>query len=206
VTSADNDVGNGVVHIVDRVLMPRRSLPRAPHADNSIVGLAEGTKDLSTFVTALKAGNLISALEGTGPFTVFAPTNDAFALFPKEELEQLLDPKNVKVLDDILEYHVVSGTAINSKDLKARQKFKTLQGEKLLVESRDDGVYINTGTKVTSADNDVGNGVVHIVDRVLMPRRSLFRHLQAPFIDVAQSISVKLLELSKYFPKSFFYM
>ena len=82
----------------------------------------------------------------------------------------MLDPQNVKTLDDILDYHVVAGAAINSKDLKATQELKTLQGEKLLVESRTDGVYVNTGTKVTSADNDVGNGVVHIVDRVLMPR------------------------------------
>merc|ERR1711920_259273 len=122
----------------------------------------------------------INALEGEGPFTLFAPSNDAFALIPKDILAQLLDPQNVKTLDDILDYHVVAGAAINSKDLKATQELKTLQGENLLVESRPDGVYVNTGTKVTSADNDVGNGVVHIVDRVLMPDRSSFRHIVPP--------------------------
>lgn len=156
---------------------------RSTQTYKSIVGLAQGNKELSTFATALKAGNLISVLQGTGPFTMFAPTNAAFSMFPPDELKQLLDPKNVKVLDDILEYHVISGVTLHSKDLEAKKKIQTMQGEKLQVQSRSDGLYVNTGTKVTSADNNVGNGVVHIVDRVLMPRRSLFRHLVPPSDD-----------------------
>ena len=174
-----------------------RGYLRATRGYQNIVDLTESNKDLSTFLTALKAGNLINALEGEGPFTLFAPSNDAFALIPKDILAQLLDPQNVKTLDDILDYHVVAGAAINSKDLKATQELKTLQGEKLLVESRTDGVYVNTGTKVTSADNDVGNGVVHIVDRVLMPDRSSFRHIRSPRASFKMMNIVDLTESNK---------
>merc|ERR1711918_278614 len=121
-----------------------------------------GVKDLSTLVTALTAGKLVTALEGKGPFTVFAPSNEAFAQIPKAELEKLLDPKNIKTLDSILEYHVVSGAAVHAKDLKPENKFKTLQGEELVVEVRNGHVIVNHNTRVTAADNDATNGVVHI--------------------------------------------
>merc|ERR1711885_25344 len=126
--------------------------------------------DLSTLVTALTAGKLVTALEGKGPFTVFAPTNEAFAKIPKAELQKLLDPKNIKELDAILEYHVVAGAAVHAKDLKPEQKVKTLQGEELLVEVKDGHVTINKEAHVTAADNDASNGVVHIIDGVLIPK------------------------------------
>merc|ERR1719362_2670713 len=98
VTAADNDATNGVVHIIDRVLIPKApSPPPAPKPTKDIVALAESVKDLSTLVTALTAGKLVTALEGKGPFTVFAPSNEAFAKIPKDELEKLLDPKNIKM-------------------------------------------------------------------------------------------------------------
>merc|ERR1712147_201281 len=171
VTSADNDASNGVVHIIDGVLIPKAPKPPAPPAPTkNIVQLAESVKDLSTLVTALTAGKLVTALEGKGPFTVFAPTNEAFAKIPKDELQKLLDPKNIKELDAILEYHVVAGAAVHAKDLKPEQKVKTLQGEELLVEVEDGTVYINKEAKVTAADNDASNGVVHIIDGVLIPK------------------------------------
>merc|ERR1712037_1027376 len=140
VTAADNDATNGVVHIIDRVLIPHHSLAAAP--TKNIVQLAESVKDLSTLVTALTDGKLVTALEGKGPFTVFAPTNEAFAKIPADELKKLLDPKNIKMLDNILEYHVVAGAAVHSDELKPENKFKTLQGEELLVEVRDGKVYV----------------------------------------------------------------
>merc|ERR1712032_230820 len=171
VTAADNDATNGVVHIIDRVLIPKApSPPPAPKPTKNIVQLAESVKDLSTLVTALTAGKLVTALEGKGPFTVFAPSNEAFAKIPKYELEKLLDPKNIKTLDAILEYHVVSGAAVQAKDLKPENKFKTLEGSELLVEVRDGKVYVNRESRVTAADNDATNGVVHIIDRVLIPK------------------------------------
>merc|ERR1712032_1199031 len=95
VTSADNDATNGVVHIIDHVLVPHHFL-RAP--TKNIVELAQGDKDLSTLVAALTAGKLVTALEGKGPFTVFAPSNEAFAKIPADMLKRLLEPKNVKEL------------------------------------------------------------------------------------------------------------
>merc|ERR1712147_141609 len=132
VTSAHNDASNGVVHIIDGVLIPHHFKAAAP--TKNIVQLAESVKDLSTLVTALTAGKLVTALEGKGPFTVFAPTNEAFAKIPKDELQKLLDPKNIKELDAILEYHVVSGAAVFSKDLKPEQEFKTVEGREIEVE------------------------------------------------------------------------
>merc|ERR1712151_677913 len=133
-------------------------------ASQNIVELAQGTPDLSTLVTAVVAGNLAGALQGTGPFTVFAPSNAAFAKLPKAELTRLLDPKNVKELVDILQYHVVSGAAVYSKDLKPTQQVKTLLGgRKLLVQSSSAGVTINGNSKVIAADNAATNGVVHII-------------------------------------------
>jgi len=175
VTAADNDATNGVVHIIDHVLIPSHKpspptpAPPSPAPTKNIVELAAGDKDLSTLVAALKAGNLVTPLEGKGPFTVFAPSNEAFAKIPADMLKRLLEPKNVKELDAILEYHVVPGAAVHSKDLKPVQEVKTLEGSHLLVESRDGHVYVNHEARVTSADNDATNGVVHIIDHVLIP-------------------------------------
>merc|ERR1712222_197998 len=109
-------------------------------------------------VTALKAGNLVTALQGKGPFTVFAPANAAFAKLPKATLASLLEPKNKNKLVDILTYHVVAGAAVYSKDLKPTQTVKTLQGKTVLVKKSSDGVTTN--------------GVVHVIDTVLMPPSS----------------------------------
>ena len=131
VVAADNAATNGVVHIIDAVLLPPKSGMTKP--TKSIVELAQGTASLSTLVTALSAGNLVTALQGTGPFTVFAPTNAAFAKLPAAELSRLLEPGNVNELVAILTYHVVSGAAVYSTDLKASQNVKTLQGQDLSI-------------------------------------------------------------------------
>merc|ERR1719353_1447915 len=167
VMTADVGASNGVVHIIDTVLIPT-SISH-PKPTENIVELAASTKDLSTLVTALTAGKLVTALEGEGPFTVFAPTNEAFAKLPKATLHSLLEPKNIKQLDAVLEYHVVAGAAVYSKDLKASQHVKTLEGQQILVEKSWRGVYINGKAKVTTADVGATNGVVHIIDTVLIP-------------------------------------
>merc|ERR1719201_2147441 len=167
VTTADVRASNGVVHIVDAVLFPTSMLPPSQAVKN-IVNLATGTKDLSTLVAALKAGHLVNALEGKRPFTVFAPTNEAFAKLPKATLNSLLQPKNVRTLQAVLEYHVVSGS-IYSSSLKPSQHVKTLGGEQLLVTKSRRGVHINGKAKVTTADVAATNGVVHIIDTVLIP-------------------------------------
>merc|ERR1711865_39333 len=136
VTTADVDASNGVVHIINQVLIPPGFVPPTPTppapSTKTIVDLAVATPDLSTLVAALKAGALVDTLSGKGPFTVFAPTNEAFAKLPKATLDTLLEPKNKKYLDDILTYHVVAGD-IHSKDLKQYQQVKTVEGKDVTV-------------------------------------------------------------------------
>merc|ERR1712063_195102 len=169
VTAADNAATNGVVHIIDAVLMPPTS---SETPKKNIAELAASVSDLSTLVTALKAGDLVTALQGDGPFTVFAPTNAAFGKLPKADLDKLLQPENVAQLVQVLKYHVVPGAAVYSAGLRATQNVKTLEGQDLTVAKSDAGVTINGKAKVTAADNAATNGVVHIIDAVLMPPTS----------------------------------
>ena len=164
VTAADNDASNGVVHIIDAILMPG-SAP-APAA-KTIVDLAVATPDLSTLVAALKAADLVDTLSGKGPFTVFAPTNEAFAALPAGVLANLLKPENKAQLVDILTYHVASGD-VHAKDLMDMQMLKTVEGKKVTVRTAGKTILINSA-KVVTADVDASNGVVHIIDAILMP-------------------------------------
>jgi len=170
VTAADNAATNGVVHIINAVLIP--PAPPAPPgpATKNIVELAQSVPDLSTLVTALVAGGLTGELSIPGAFTVFAPTNEAFAKIPAATLAHLLDPKNVKELDAVLEYHIISGAAIYSKDLKPYQQVETLEGDNVTIAVAG-RVIVNSAT-VTAADNAATNGVVHIIDGVLLPPAS----------------------------------
>merc|ERR1719171_859413 len=140
-----------------------------PRATQNIVELASATPDLSTLVTAVKAGGLVDTLSGTGPFTVFAPTNEAFAKLPKATLDFLLKPENKAKLVDILTYHVASGS-VHAADLKSGEKITTVEGKQVEARIFDHGkyVYINNA-RVTTADVDASNGVVHIIDSVLIP-------------------------------------
>jgi len=167
---------NGIVHVIDGVLTPPATkAPTAapiptpaptPVATKNIVQLAAGVPALSTLVTALKAGKLVTALSGTGPFTVFAPTNDAFAALPKAKLASLLEPANIKDLDSILEYHVIKGSAVYSEDLKASQDVKTLEGNRLHITDVDGSVTLQNAS-VIKANVLATNGVVHVIDGVL---------------------------------------
>ena len=132
-----------------------------------IVSLAVGNKDLSTLVAAVKAAGLVETLQSAGPFTVFAPTNEAFAALPKGTLESLLKPENKAKLVSILTYHVV-GAKVMSTDLSNGQKAKTVQGESIKVTIGDGGVMINDA-KVVAADVAASNGVVHVIDKVILP-------------------------------------
>jgi len=165
VTAADNLATNGVVHIIDAVLMPSDA-PK-PTPSKSIVELAVATQDLSTLVTALKAADLVGTLSGKGPFTVFAPTNTAFAALPPGTLNNLLKPENKAQLVDVLTYHVDSGRFM-AKDLMDMHMMTTLEGETVTVRTAGSTIFINSA-KVTAADNDATNGVVHIIDAVLHP-------------------------------------
>jgi uncharacterized surface protein with fasciclin (FAS1) repeats len=136
-------------------------------ADQNIVQVASESSDLTTLVDALVAADLVSTLEGEGPFTVFAPTNEAFDALPAGELDRLLEPANKEELATILKNHVVSGEVMAS-DLSDGQKVETLAGETVTVSINGNTVKIGDAT-VTQADVPASNGVIHIVDTVILP-------------------------------------
>jgi uncharacterized surface protein with fasciclin (FAS1) repeats len=133
----------------------------------NIVEIASGNKDFSTLVAAVVAAGLSETLSGKGPFTVFAPTNEAFAKLPAGTVEELLKPENKEKLASILTYHVVAGKVM-SKDLSNGQKAKTVNGQEITV-AIGDGVKIENA-KVTTADLEASNGVIHVIDSVIMPK------------------------------------
>ncbi|MEM8525796.1 MAG: fasciclin domain-containing protein [Bacteroidota bacterium] len=168
VTTADIGVSNGVVHIINQVILPPSVIAEMEAAANAknIVELAVGSESLSTLVAAVKAGGLVETLSGEGPFTVFAPTNDAFAALPDGVLDMLLKPENKDKLTAILTYHVVGGKVM-STDLQDGQTAATVQGDEIKVDLSD-GTKINDAAVVT-ADVEATNGVVHIIDKVILP-------------------------------------
>ena len=131
-----------------------------------IVSLAVGNENLSTLVAAVKAGGLVETLQGKGPFTVFAPTDEAFAALPAGTLDMLLKPENKDKLVAVLTYHVVAGK-VKSTDLKEGMQAATVQGSKVKV-SLKGGAKINDA-KVIAADVMASNGVVHVIDKVILP-------------------------------------
>merc|ERR1712178_112306 len=170
VIAADYFATNGVVHIIDGVLIP----PVTPN----IVKLAESVKELSTLVAAVVAGGLADTLSSPGPFTVFAPTNEAFAALPAGVLTKLMKPENKKELVDILTYHVLPEEVL-SKQLKPFQAVKTVEGKLLHVQEWGGKVHVGPSLlskdlkNVINADNVASNGVVHIIDGVLLPPSSV---------------------------------
>jgi len=132
-----------------------------------IVDLAAGNENLSTLVAAVKAAGLVETLKGDGPFTVFAPTNEAFAALPDGTLEMLLKPENKDKLIAILTYHVVAAKVM-STDLSNGQKVKTVQGEQVSVMINNGRVMIS-GAQVVVADVKASNGVVHVINKVILP-------------------------------------
>jgi len=145
-----------------------------------IVDVAVSVDDFTTLVTALKAAGLVGALKGDGPFTVFAPTNDAFAKIDAGALNDLLKPQNKQKLASILTYHVVSGKLAAKDVVKALEKGKgkvdltTLNGAKLKVVQNEKGIWLQDEngnySKITQTDVMGSNGVIHIIDTVAMPK------------------------------------
>jgi uncharacterized surface protein with fasciclin (FAS1) repeats len=149
------------------------------YASKTIVENAVNSKDHTTLVAAVKAAGLVDTLSGTGPFTVFAPTNAAFAALPAGTVETLVKPENKAQLTKILTYHVVPGT-YTSRDLMALAKknggeaeLKTVEGGSLTVMQKGKGLYVaddkgNTA-RVTTANVMQSNGVIHVINKVEMP-------------------------------------
>jgi uncharacterized surface protein with fasciclin (FAS1) repeats len=133
----------------------------------NIVEIASENGDFSTLVAGVVAAGLADTLSGPGPFTVFAPTNEAFAKLPAGTLEELLKPENKEKLAAILTYHVVAGKVM-STDLSNGQKAATVNGQEVTI-TIGDGVQVDAAT-IAAADLEASNGVIHVVDSVLMPK------------------------------------
>ncbi|MGD9633152.1 MAG: fasciclin domain-containing protein [Pirellulales bacterium] len=132
-----------------------------------MVDTAVNAGSFKTLATALKAAGLVETLKGKGPFTVFAPTDEAFAKLPAGTVETLLKPENKAKLAGILTYHVVSGN-VKADDVVNLKSAKTVQGQTVAIDATD-GVKINDA-KVVKADIDCSNGVIHVIDTVLLPK------------------------------------
>ena len=135
--------------------------------NQTIVDIASSAGSFNTLVAALKAADLVSVLDGTGPFTVFAPTDEAFAALPEETLTDLLKPENKDQLVKILTYHVVSG-AVMSTDL-TEGKIPTVEGSKVEIQLGEE-VRVDDA-QVVKADIEASNGVIHVIDKVIIPSK-----------------------------------
>jgi uncharacterized surface protein with fasciclin (FAS1) repeats len=133
----------------------------------NIIETASGNPDFSTLVTAITAAGLVETLSGTGPFTVFAPTNAAFAKIPPETLQAVL--KDKAKLTSILTYHVIA-KKVTSKEVSSLTEAKTVEGSEVTIHGAN-GLMINNA-KVIMTDLECSNGIIHVIDTVLMPKAS----------------------------------
>lgn len=156
-----------LVAIAVLAMAPFNSSEKHDHNHQDIVELASDTEALSTLVAAIEAAGLVETLQGDGPFTVFAPTNEAFDALPEGTLESLLQPENRDMLIEILTYHVVPGKVM-SGDLSDGMMAETVQGSEISIGVSNYGVSINDAS-VTQADVEATNGVVHVIDAVILP-------------------------------------
>ncbi len=145
------------------------------YANKNIVENAVNSKDHETLVAAVKAAGLVETLQGEGPFTVFAPTDDAFAALPEGTVDNLVKAENKETLTKILTYHVVAGNMSGEDLMKGKMmNLTTVSGDALTAQMSGDDLVITDETgksaKVTIADVNQSNGVIHVVDRVLMPK------------------------------------
>jgi uncharacterized surface protein with fasciclin (FAS1) repeats len=170
VTAVDVEATNGIIHVIDQVIMPAMKQaepePEAPKTNN-IVDVAMGAGDFETLIAAAKAAGLVDTLTGDGPFTVFAPTDEAFAKLGDDTIEDLLKPENKEKLAGILTYHVVKGK-VTSKDI-ASGKVATVQGDAIKVKVKKGNVSLNKTVSVVKTDIEADNGIIHVIDGVLMP-------------------------------------
>lgn len=149
----------------DRVSIDDMMIDKAPAAD--IVDTAVAAGSFTTLVAAVQAAGLVDTLKGDGPFTVFAPTDEAFANLPAGTVESLLEPAKKKKLQSILTYHVLPGKVMSADIAGQSLNVDTVNGQSVAVDATN-GVMIN-GASVTAADIAASNGVIHVIDTVLLP-------------------------------------
>ena len=153
--------------VVASAFMAANIFAAAAAAEKDIVDTAVEAGSFKTLAAALKAADLIETLTGKGPFTVFAPTDEAFAKLPKGTVEELLKPENKAKLAGILTYHVVAGK-VEAKDAVKLKSAKTVNGASFKISASDAGVMVDKA-KVVKTDIQCSNGVIHVIDSVIMP-------------------------------------
>ena len=173
VITTDIQCDNGVIHIIDSVLLP---------SDKTIPEVAITAEKFTTLIAAVKTAGLAEVLSGPGPFTVFAPTDEAFAKLPANTVQDLLKPENKQKLADILKYHVVAGR-VYSEAVVGLKAANSITGAPISVNVNIDGVKMN-GSKFLATDIDATNGVIHVIDAVLMP--------PAKTVEAVKSIDLRL--------------
>ena len=161
VTSTDIEASNGVIHVIDKVLVP--GMDEMSELKSIAEVAVEG--GFNTLVTALDAADLVETLSGEGTFTVFAPTDEAFAALPEGMLEGLLE--DTEALTQVLLYHVV-GDVVKAETVVTLDEAETLEGSTVKIEVVDGNVFVNQA-QVTSTDIEASNGVIHVIDKVLVP-------------------------------------
>ncbi len=160
VLKVDIAASNGTIHVIDHVLTP-------PEAPADLIDVAQRAGNFGTLITAARAAGLDAALRGDGPFTVLAPTDAAFAQLGEEQIGALLKPENIERLQAILKLHVVAG-GLSARDAVRAGKAETLQGGKVAFEIVD-GQLRAGGAAVIRNDLQASNGVIHVIDTVLLP-------------------------------------
>ena len=158
VTITDIECTNGVIHVIDAVMMP---------STKNVVETAVGAGNFTTLAAALGAANLVDTLQGEGPFTVFAPTDEAFAALPKGTVESLLLPENLGKLSEILTFHVTAGRVAASEVVR-QTSISTVNGQRVAIEVTERGVRIG-GAMISATDIQCTNGTIHVLDTVMLP-------------------------------------
>jgi len=170
VIKADVKANNGVIHVIDRVILPDAAQPikgyknaKAPlYTDRNILETAANAEQFKTLVTAIQAAGLENALNSTGPFTVFAPTDAAFARLPAGTVQRLVQPENKAKLQAILKYHVIPAK-LRSHDILTTHKVKTLNGKFIYPSIRVDNAALQAKNIYCR------NGIIHVIDNVILP-------------------------------------
>jgi transforming growth factor-beta-induced protein len=162
----DIEASNGVIHVIDSVLLPPSDETATEPMDIVDTAVADGR--FTTLVAAVQAADLVDTLKGEGPYTVFAPTDEAFAALPEGTLDSLLLPENQQQLTDILLYHVVPGRVMAS-DVTGLTSASTVLGQDVTVKVEDGNVFLNDNVQIIITDIETSNGVIHVLDAVLLP-------------------------------------
>jgi len=163
----DIETSNGTIHVIDSVILPPAD-EEAMMEEKTIVDIAVADGRFNTLVAAVTAADLVDTLNGEGPFTVFAPTDDSFAALPDGTLDSLLLPENKQQLTDILLYHVASGKVMAS-DVVGLSSAPTVLGQDITIKVEDGKVFLNDTVQVIITDIEASNGVIHVIDAVLLP-------------------------------------